>query len=130
VPFDLADAFLAAAETALGARLPESYRNSMLRSNGGELHAAGDDWQQHPIADTSDRRRLSRTANHILSETQALREWPGFPANALSIASNGSGDSLLLLRRGAAFEPTVYAWSHETHSLSKVANDFAELTGS
>jgi hypothetical protein len=130
VPFDLGESFLTTAEAALGARLPDSYRKSMLCSNGGELHAAGDNWQQHPIADTSDRKRLARSANHVLRETEALRKWPGFPANALSIASNGSGDSLLFLQHGASFEPTVYAWSHETQSLSKVANDFADLTHS
>ena len=99
----------------------------MLRANGGELEVNGDVWQQHPIADTSDRKRLSRTANHVIMETQSLQSFPGFPANTLSIASNGAGDSLLFLRRGTMFEPTVYVWSHETRLLSKVANDFSEL---
>lgn len=127
MPFDLQESYLAAAEVALGARLPESYRRSMLRSNGGELEAAGDDWQQYPISDTSERKRLSRTTNHVLKETEQFRQWRGFPPNALSIASNGSGDCLLFLRQDGEFEPAVYAWSHETRELSRVASDFSEL---
>jgi hypothetical protein len=127
MPFDLAESFVLAAERELGATLPPSYRRSMLQENGGELETDGEVWDQYPIADTSDRKRLSRTANHILKETQSCREWPGFPSDALAIAGNGAGDQLVFLQRGGLFEPGVYAWSHETGDLSKVANDFAEL---
>ncbi len=127
MPFDLQESYLLAAEAALGARLPESYRASMLRSNGGEVEAAGDVWQLHPIADTSERKRISRTANHVLRETAELRSWPGFPSNALSVASNAAGDCLLFLQNRDAFDPTVHAWSHETRELSRVAGDFSEL---
>ena len=127
MPFDLAESFLLAAESQLGARLPESYRNAMLRANGGELEVAQDSWQQYPISDTSDRKRLSRSANHILKEMEACSCWPRFPGNAVAIAGNGGGDHLVFIKRGSAFEPSVYLWSHETGSLEKVANDFAEL---
>ena len=127
MPFNLEESYIVAAEQALGARLPESYRQAMRRANGGEVEAAGDDWQLHPIADTSDARRVSRTANHILRETAAFRSWQGFPSTTVAIASNGAGDALVLVQRGGAYEPLVYAWSHETRSLSKVANDFSEL---
>jgi len=99
----------------------------MLRENGGELEAEEDDWQQYPIADTSDRKRLSRTANHIINETESCRTWPNFPRGALAIAGNGSGDQLVLLQQGASFAPAVYVWSHETGQLEKIADDFAEL---
>ena len=127
MPFDLAGSFVLAAESELCARLPSAYRSAMLRTNGGEVLVDGDAWLRYPIADTSDRKRLSRTANHILMETQACQEWPRFPANAVAIASNSAGDQLLLLRQGSEFGAAVYLWSHQTSSLAKVANDFAEL---
>ncbi|UUX95558.1 SMI1/KNR4 family protein [Aquabacterium sp. J223] len=127
MPFDLAELFVLAAEAALGARLPSAYRRAMLRSNGGEVLVNGEDWQQYPIADTSDRKRLSRTANHIQKETLVCQGWPGFPPNAVAIAGNGSGDQLVFVRHGSEFEAAVHLWSHETGSLVKVANDFAEL---
>ena len=127
MPVDLHESFVLAAEQALGARLPESYRRAMLRSNGGELEARGEEWVQYPIADTSDRKRLSRSANHILKETEVCRQWPGFPQDALAIASNGAGDHLVLVRQGGTFGPAVYVWSHETRALEKLADDFAEL---
>lgn len=127
MPFDLAESFILAAEQKLGAKLPESYRSSMLRENGGELETEEDAWQQYPIADTSDRKRLSRTANHIIKETESCSGWPNFPEGALAIAGNGGGDQLVLLKQGASFAPTVYVWSHETGELEKIADDFSEL---
>lgn len=127
MPFDLAEQFVLSVEQELGAALPAAYRVAMLRRNGGELAAGDDDWQQYPIADTSDRKRLSRTTNHILKETQEARAWPSFPAGALAIAGNGAGDQLVLLRQGNAFSPAVYVWSHETGHLQEVASDFSKL---
>ena len=127
MPFDLGEPFIIAAESRLGARLPAAYRSAMLRSNGGELVVEDDDWMLYPIADTSDRKRLSRSANHIIKETQACRQWRAFPDDALAIATNGAGDQLVFLKRGAEFEATVYLWSHESGSLERVADDFSEL---
>ncbi|MBQ0946525.1 SMI1/KNR4 family protein [Ideonella sp. 4Y16] len=127
MPFDLAESFVLAAEQELGARLPESYRTAMVRANGGELEVLEDSWVQYPIADTSDRKRSSRSANHIIKETEVCRGWPRFPGNAVAIAGNGTGDHLVFLRHGVSFQPAVYLWSHEEGSLERVANDFAEL---
>lgn len=127
MPFDLDEAFILEAEQELGARLPASYRRALARSNGGEIEAAGDVWQLHPIADRSDRKRIARTANHILREAAVLRDWPGFPVGALAIAANGSGDRLVLVRGPTAFEPAIHLWSHETGTLEPVAQDFGEL---
>ena len=129
MPFPLPEACLLAAENLLGAALPQSYRQLMLRSNGGELEAVGDSWELYPVADSTDRKRLSRTINHVIRETAELRQWPGFPENALAIGSNGCGDQLVLLRQGDIFTPQVYQWSHETGDLVVVANDFADLRG-
>jgi hypothetical protein len=130
MPFDLAEPFLLAAERELGARLPKSYRLAMLRENGGEIETDDDSWQQYPIADTSDRKRLSRSANHILTETESCRGWARFPENAVAIAGNGAGDQLVLLRQNEAFTPEVYAWLHESGELEKVADDFSLIKAS
>ena len=127
MPFDLAESYVLAAESQLGARLPAAYRNAMLRSNGGEVLVDGDAWLQYPIADSSDRKRLSRTANHILKETQACREWQRFPGNVVAIAGNGAGDQLVFVKQGTEFGAEVYLWSHELGLLAKIANDFAQL---
>lgn len=130
MPFDLAEPFLLAAERELGARLPKSYRLAVLRENGGEIETNDDSWQQYPIADTSDRKRLSRSANHILKETESCRGWARFPENAVAIAGNGAGDQLVLLRQNEAFAPEVYTWLHESGELEKVADDFSLIKAS
>jgi hypothetical protein len=130
MPFDLAESFLLAAERELGASLPKTYRLAMLRENGGEIETDDDFWQQYPVADTSDRKRLSRSANHILKETESCRGWARFPENAVAIASNGAGDQLVLLRQNEVFAPEVYAWLHESGELKKVADDFSLIKAS
>jgi hypothetical protein len=127
MPFDLPESFLKAAAQSLGMTLPASYRSSMLRNNGGEIIAGNDTWELYPIADSSDRKRLSRTCNHILKETENCRLWERFPRNALAIARNGGGDHLVLVKQDTEFSPEIYVWSHETGRLTKVANNFSEL---
>ena len=127
MPFDLAASYIAAAEREIGATLPASYVTAMQTSNGSELDVLDDDWQQYPIADTSDRKRLSRTTNHVIKETEVLFQSPRFPKDGLVIAGNGSGDQMVLLRDGDVFAESVYHWSHETGALTKIANAFSEL---
>ena len=127
MPFDLDPTFLADAEAELGATLPASYGQSMLRENGGEVDGGGDRWVLYPIADRSDRRRFSRTCNHIIEETRGLRRWGRFPAEGLAIAGNAAGDQLVLLKRGSAYGPEIYDWSHETGALVEIAGDFSQL---
>ena len=75
MPFNLAEQFINAVEEKLGARLPHSYRQAMMASNGGEVDAYDDVWNLHPILDNSDRK--SRIA------------LPGFQAEALKVVKVG-----------------------------------------
>ncbi|MEE8114630.1 MAG: SMI1/KNR4 family protein [Nitrososphaerales archaeon] len=69
MPFDLSEDQLIATEKELAATFPKSYRSKMKRANGGSVEAADDVWELIPIRDVSDRKRLSRTTNHVLLET-------------------------------------------------------------
>ena len=129
MPFDLAEPYILEAERELGASLPVSYKTAMAQSNGGELEALDDVWQLHPIADSSDRKRLARTANHIIRETASMQGWARFPAGALAIGGNGTGDCLVFLRSANSFGPAVHLWSHETGQTELLARDFNELRG-
>jgi hypothetical protein len=103
----------------------------MMRDNGGELATEEDDWQLFPFFDSSDKKRLSRTANNIVRETDMAKKWPNFPADCIAIASNGSGDLLVYKRESSQatkLEEVVYFWSHETGELNKVSSSFSELS--
>jgi hypothetical protein len=116
---------IAAAEAQLGTRLPAEYRNRLMSQNGGELETADDDWQVFPVFDSSDRKRASRSANHIVRETQQAATWPGFPKGAVAIASNGTGDLLVFLPRdNEQLDGRVQYWSHETQDCMPTALDF------
>jgi hypothetical protein len=127
MPFNLAERFINAAEDTLAAALPYFYRQAMMASNGGEICAYNDVWNLHPILDSSDRKRLSRSCNDILRETRMMRDWPGWPGNAVAIADNGAGDKLVFPKEGQTYHPEVYVWLHKTGDLIEVAQSFSEL---
>ena len=121
--FPTTEDYLRRAERGLGLGLPPVLRARLLRENGGGVRAAGDGWELFPVEDTTDRKRLSRTANHIVRENAVARDWPEFPPDAVAIASNGTGNYLILRRVVDApdsLSDVVFLWEHETGSAIEV----------
>lgn len=108
---------ISAAEQELGRRLPAALRRRLLRNNGGEVEAADDSWQLHPVWDDTDMRTARKTTNHIVRETASARKWSRFPADALSLAENGTGDRIVLL----AGKDEPYLWDHETGAMEAIS---------
>ena len=108
-----------AAEDQLGRSLPTALRERLLRNNGGDIliewDGDGEEWQLHPVFDDSDRETTRRSANHLVREQETAREWPRFPAEAISIATQ-DGDHLILLPEDD--EPKL--WLHETGDVEAV----------
>lgn len=130
MPFPVSEAELSKTEQKMGVRFPEAFRRAMMIENGGAVRTREDDWDLYPFFDTSDRKRLSRTANDIVRETVSARDWPSFPADGVAIASNGCGDLLLFRkaeRNPAQLQDTVYAFWHETGEITVVAESFNTL---
>jgi len=110
---------VAVAEAGLGRRLPQPHRRRLIRENGGEVEAAGEDWTLYPVWDDLDRRTIARTSNHVVRENEVLRrEAPRLrPPGLVAIADNGAGDLLLL---GPETDEILH-WDHETGLLTEVA---------
>ena len=114
--FPVSEDKIISAETALGRRLPERLRKRLEIQNGGDVATEEDDWTLHPVRDASDRKRLSRTANDMVTETRTQRQWRGFPPTAIAIASNGCGD-VLIIRPDS---DDIFLWDHETGATTPV----------
>ena len=127
MPFPLNEDELKKTEKEIGAELPTSYREAMMKDNGGSVDVRNDDWDLFPVRNQSSRKLIARTANHILRETKSAREWRGYPESALAIGGNGSGDLLVFIKEGSIFNPEVVIWGHEDGSLEPEANDFSKL---
>jgi len=100
----------------------------MMANNGGTAITDEDQWDIHPIKDVSDRKRTSRSCNHIIAETKAAREWRAFPFDALAIGGNGLGDVMLLLpsqTEPTTFSDQIFAYWHETGEVKPLADDFS-----
>lgn len=120
MPFPASEDVIAEAERALGRKFPEALRARFIRSNGGDVSTSNDDWILFPVRDSTDRKRLSRTANDVVRETEQARSWHLFPQDAIAIGSNGAGDLLTLLPGSDA----LYAWDHATGAVVAVDVDF------
>ena len=127
MPFAVARPYIERAETQLGRRLPPDYGGRLSAVNGGEVAVAGDSWRLFPVFDDSDRKRIARTCNHIVHETQNARLWANFPPDALAIGSNDSGDLLVLMPEGDTFSDVVHWWDHETGILHRAAQSIVDL---
>ena len=135
MPFPVEERFIRATEEELGVRFPASFVAKMLNENGGEVEFGppGSDWcwQLFPFLDSSDKKRLRRTCNDIVRETEASKKWLGFPPNAVAIGSMDA-DRLVLLpktERVDELDHAVYWWDHETGDVEKIADDFSEVCG-
>ena len=106
--------YIAAAERQLGVAFPTRYREWLLACNGGEVEVDEAWWDLHPVADASDPRRIGPTWDHVCRQTELSRLLGGFPADAVAIGDDGSGDLLVLKARepGATLELAV--WQHAT----------------
>ena len=127
MPFNLSEEQLAQTEKELGAKLPHEYREAMKLDNGGEASTEEDDWDFYPIKDVSDRKRLSRTCNHIISETESCKGFGNFPDEAIAIASNGLGDQMVFIKESGQFLNNVFLRLHETGELQELAASFSEI---
>jgi hypothetical protein len=117
-------------ETELEVEFPYEFKQKMINLNGGELITQDDNWQLYPFFDKSDKKRISRTCNHIVLETKQAKKWNGFPQNAIAIATNGCGDKLILLPVGGnekKLGENIFLWFHETGKTQEVAETISEL---
>ncbi len=126
MPFPLDEKYIIETEKELEIVFPSNFRIKMMHENGGELVIDEDYWQLHPFFDKSDKKRINRTCNHIGLETKEAKTWHNFPRNGITIASNGSGDHLILLpskRNNEKLGDEIYTWYHETGKIEKVADN-------
>jgi SMI1 / KNR4 family (SUKH-1) len=110
MPYPVDEARIAAAEVALGRRLPAWLRKRLAEDNGGELVSGEEVFQLYAVWDDSSPRTVRKTANHLVREQATWRGWERFPAGAIAIGEDGSGDALVLL----AGEDEARRWVHET----------------
>ncbi|MCK8143337.1 SMI1/KNR4 family protein [Flavobacterium sp. I-SCBP12n] len=130
MPFPIELKYIKEAEVELGVQFPKSFIEKMKKENGGEFSTDEDDWTIYPFFDKLDNKRISRTCNHIVLETNQLREIEGFPKNGIAIAENGCGDNLIMLpfqENQTEIREKIYIWLHETREIIEIANSIEDL---
>lgn len=126
MPFPVEEKYIEETESELNVKFPPDYKNRMIKSNGGEIDSDDYFFQLHPFFDKSDKKRISRTCNHIALETKNAKGWKGFPENAIVIGDGGSGDLLFLQHNGnGILSDKIYLWDHG--EIEKIAESIKEL---
>ncbi|MEL6362711.1 MAG: SMI1/KNR4 family protein [Pseudomonadota bacterium] len=123
MPFPVDISFIEAAEKSLGSKLPDPLRVHLQRDNGGEFMIGEEPWWLFPVWDDSDRKRVSRTANHIVKETELARSDSGLPGDAITIAHDGGGNYLFFKAGTDEFR----FWDHETGDEGPVEIEWAQV---
>jgi hypothetical protein len=129
MPFPINKKYIEETESELNVKFPTEFKNRMIKSNGGELLISREfEFELHPFFDKSDRKRISRTCNHIGLETKNARKWNGFPESAIAIGGDGFGNQLILTHNGDEnLTDELYFWNHETKQILKIAESINKL---
>jgi hypothetical protein len=131
MPFPIDLKYIIETEEKLGVTFPNDYKEKMLKENGGVIYTDEHDWILHPFFDKLDNKRISRTSNDIILETNEAKKWSNYPISAIAIASNGFGDLLILLptnQNEKILKQEVFVWLHENGAIIEIANSFKELS--
>lgn len=130
MPFPIDLKFIEKLEADLGLSFPEKYKNKMLIENGGRIQHHEDDWTLFPFLDNLDKKRISRTCNHIGLETKNAKEWDNFPMDAIAIGQNDFGDLLILLPVKSTpnkLADNIFVWLHETGEIFELAENINSI---
>jgi len=128
MPFPIDEKYIKETESELNVKFPTEFKNRMIKSNGGELVTDKFEFELYPFFDKSDRKRISRTCNHIGLETKNARKWNGFPKNGIAIGSDGFGNLIILTHSGnGILAEEVYFWNHEIRDSEKIAESIKKL---
>jgi hypothetical protein len=128
MPFPIEEKYITETELLFAVKFPTNFKNKMMRSNGGELIVNEIEIELFPFFDKSDRKRISRTCNHIGLETNNARKWNGFPKNAIAIGSDGFGNLIILIHDGnGILKEELYFWNHENRQFEKIGESINEF---
>jgi hypothetical protein len=126
MPFPVNEKYIIETESELNVKFPPVFKNRMIEENGGEIDSDNYFFQIHPFFDKSNKKRISRTCNHIGLETKNARGWDGFPENGIVIGNGGSGDLIFLQHNGnGILTDEIYLWDHG--EIEKIAESINEL---
>ena len=103
MPFPVEPKYIQAAEQSLGIQLPPRFKARLSAENGGEILLEPDNEDSSctllPVFDTSDKKRLRHTCNHIAKDwRQSMRRLPA-PIARISATARRSHLPLVERRR-------------------------------
>jgi hypothetical protein len=130
IPSPASEESIRETETALKIKFPPSYREKMLKENGGELKLKEGAFHLIPVR-ASGLEAGAKTAGHdVVSATKEQKKNYTFPNDGIAFAANDAGDHLVFVKEyyhSDKLKNGVFLWNKKIGFVKRVAEDFSKL---
>lgn len=117
-------------ESALKIKFPPSYRERMLKENGGELKLKEGIFRLIQVRGSGSAAGAKPGAQDVVTATKEQKKNYTFPNDGISIAVNDAGDHLVFVKEyyhSDKLKNGVFFWNKKIGFVKRVAEDFSKL---
>jgi hypothetical protein len=117
-------------ESTLKIKFPLSYREKMLKENGGELKLKEGIFHLIPVRTSAHETGAKTAAHDVASATKEQKKNYTFPNDGIAFAANDAGDHLVFVKEyyhSDKLKNGVFLWNKKIGFVKRVAEDFSKL---
>jgi hypothetical protein len=117
-------------EAALKIKFPPSYREKMLKENGGELKLKEGVFHLIPVRSGGREAGAGAAAYDIVNATKEQKKNYTFPSDGIAFAANDAGDHVVFVKEyyhSDKLKNGVFLWNKKIGFVKRVAEDFSKL---
>jgi hypothetical protein len=112
-------------ESTLKIKFPPSYRERMLKENGGDVKAGDEVYHLIPVGDLA-----GAGAENVVSATKERKKNYTYPNDGTAFAVNDAGDTLVFVKEyyhSDRLKNGVFLWNKKIGFVKRLAEDFSKL---
>jgi hypothetical protein len=126
IPSPASEEAIQETETALKIKFPPSYREKILKENGGDLKLTDGVFHLIPVSTGAH----EAGAGGVVKATREQKKNYTFPSDGIAFAANDAGDHLVFVKEyyhSDKLKNGVFLWNKKIGFVKRVAEDFSKL---
>jgi hypothetical protein len=130
IPSPASEESIQETEAALKIKFPPSYREKMLRENGGDLQLKEGVFHLIPVRTSGHEAGAIAAAHDVVGATKEQKKNYTFPNDGIAFAANDAGDTLVFVKEyyhSDKLKNGVFLWNKKIGFVKRVAEDFSKL---
>ena len=132
IPSPASEESIQETELVLKIKFPPSYREKMLRENGGELKLKEGVFHLIPVRGSGGggETGAKAAAHDVVGATKEQKKNYTFPSDGTAFAANDAGDHLVFVKEyyhSDKLKNGVFLWNKKIGFVKRVAEDFSKL---